>query len=91
MSLRLAAIWALIGFATICFQGIYEGRDFASCMRQALLAYVIAGGLGFIVGLVVKQVVEETFVPRTPLPQPEGEERVGGADQTSSSASETAA
>ena len=79
MGRRVAAAWALIGFAGQCFVSIVEGLSLDVGMQRALIAYVVCGIVGFIVGKLVQRAVINVFDNFV-----QQQETAGVADQPSS-------
>jgi hypothetical protein len=55
---RIAACWALIGFAVQCVSAVFGGHSFADGLQRALAHYLGWGIAGFIVGTVLERVLE---------------------------------
>lgn len=50
---------ALIAFATTLLQGVFSGGPFDATLESALLFGAVSYGLGYVLGLLTCQVVEE--------------------------------
>ena len=61
MSWRMAAVWALIGFAAQCSVSLIRGDSFESALAAALLLYILFGGAGHIVGGIIQRSAERRF------------------------------
>lgn len=61
MGWRMAASWALLGFAAQCFIGLYRHDTFEEAVTRALVHYVAWGCAGFLVGAIFERAVEDSF------------------------------
>jgi hypothetical protein len=57
----VGAAWALIGFAAQCFVALIHGDGLEVGIRRALLHYVAWGIAGFLFGVIVERLVEDSF------------------------------
>lgn len=57
----IAALTALLSFAVVCFAGLLRGSSFRAVLTASLIAMAAGGVLGFVVTLVVRSIVTESF------------------------------
>ena len=83
MAIQFATRLALIAFATVAMRGVLDNTDFCGCLQSALLAAVMFCGIGYVVGLIGRLVVEEATMA-------EVERMIGEADAALEESRQTA-
>jgi hypothetical protein len=61
---RVAAAWALIGFACQCFLAIQHHLDLVAGLQLAMIHYLVWGLAGYLVGSIAERFIEEAFRQR---------------------------
>jgi hypothetical protein len=61
---RVAAAWALIGFACQCFLGLLHHLDLVAGLQNAMIHYLAWGVAGYMVGSIAERFIEEAFRQR---------------------------
>lgn len=64
MGWRVAAAWALIGFASQCFLAAAQDYGMSRGFEQAMIHYVAWGAAGYLVGTVCQRIIEDSFRDR---------------------------
>ncbi|MBY0589380.1 hypothetical protein K2X85_19565 [bacterium] len=64
MGRRVAAAWALIGFACQCFLGLLHHPDLVTGLQNAMIHYLAWGLTGYFVGTIAERFIEEAFRQR---------------------------
>lgn len=61
MGWRIAATWALLGFASQCVLAVLKGLDLVTGLEHALLHYLGWGAAGYVVGTITGRIIEDSF------------------------------
>ncbi len=64
MGRRVAAAWALIGFACQCFLALGHNLDLVTGLNLAMIHYFAWGLAGYLVGSIAERFIEEAFRQR---------------------------
>ncbi|MBX9653810.1 hypothetical protein K2Y11_09365 [bacterium] len=61
MGWRIAAAWALLGFAGQCFLAVQRNLSLVDGFQHAIVHYMAWGVAGFLVGTITERIIEESF------------------------------